>query len=59
VVLGVRTTEQLAAKRLGQIRRPTPGTRTVVVRAKQTGRHFIALDALAGGDDYTLVIRRA
>jgi subtilisin family serine protease len=59
VVLGVRTAEQLAAKRLGQIRRPTPGTRTVVVRAKQTGRHFIALDALAGGDDYTLVIRRA
>ena len=58
VVLGVRTAEQLAAKWLGQIRRPTPGTRTVVVRARETGRHFIALNALAGGDDYTLVIRR-
>lgn len=53
-----RTQQQLAAKRLGTIRRPTPGTRTVVVRAKETGRHFIALEALRGGDDYTLVIRR-
>jgi hypothetical protein len=43
---------------LGAIRRPTPGTRTVVVRAKESGRHFIALTSLAGGDDYTLVIRR-
>ena len=57
-VLGVRTARQLAAKRLGQIRRPTPGTRAVVVRAKETGRHFIALDALAHGDDYTLVMQR-
>jgi hypothetical protein len=54
----VRTAAQLAAKRLGQIRRATPGTRTVVVRAKETGRHFIALDASAGGDDYTLVMQQ-
>ena len=58
VLLRARTAEQLAAKRLGQTRRPTPGTRTVVVRAKETGRHFIALEAVRGGDDYTLVMRR-
>jgi hypothetical protein len=58
VMLRVRTAAQLAAKRLGQIRRATPGTRTVVVRAKETGRHFIALDASAGGDDYTLVMQQ-
>jgi hypothetical protein len=58
VLLRARTAEQLAAKRLGQTRRPTPGTRTMVVRAKETGRHFVALEALRGGDDYTLVMRR-
>ncbi len=58
VLFRARTQTQLVAKRLGQIRRPTPGTRTVVIRAKETGRHFIALEALGGGDDYTLVIRR-
>lgn len=58
VLLRVRSAEQLAAKRLGQTRRPTPGMRTVVVRAKETGRHFVALEAVRGGDDYTLVLRR-
>ena len=58
VLFRSRTQQQLAAKRLGQIRRPGLGTRTLVVRAKETGRHFIALEALSGGDDYTLVMRR-
>lgn len=58
VLLRVSGARQLAAKLLGTTRRLTPGTRTVVVRARETGRHFIALEAAAGGDDYTLVIRK-
>ena len=48
----------LTKKRLGSVRRPSPGTHSFVVRAKETGRHFIALEALKGGDDYTLVLTR-
>ena len=48
----------LGRKRLGSVRRPSPGTHSLVVRAKETGRHFIALEALKGGDDYTLVVTR-
>jgi subtilisin family serine protease len=48
----------LTRKRLGFVRRPSPGTHSFVVRAKETGRHFIALEALKGGGDYTLVISR-
>jgi hypothetical protein len=49
---------ELNRKHLGGTRRATPGARTLVVRARETGRHFISLVALRGGGDYTLVIRR-
>jgi subtilisin family serine protease len=53
------TAKQLRERRvLGETRRATPGTRTVVVKAKETGRHYVSLGALAGGGDYTVVIRR-
>ncbi len=58
VLLRLRTAQQLASQRLGQLRTPTPGTRTMVIRARETGRHFVALEALRGGADYTLILRR-
>jgi hypothetical protein len=53
-----RSRERLAATRLGGMRRTTPGTRSVVVRARETGRHFIAIEAVAGGGEYTLQVQR-
>ena len=54
----VRSQERLAATRLGSMARTTPGTRGLVVRARETGRHFIAIEAVAGGGPYTLKIQR-
>ena len=54
----VLSDRQFNAKLLGSTRRSTPGTRAVVVRARESGRHFVAVSAAAGGGDYTLKIQR-
>ena len=54
----VLSDRQFNAKRLGSAKRPTPGTRTVVIRARESGRHFVTVFALARGGDYTLKIQR-
>ena len=54
----VLTDRQFNAKLLGSAKRSTPGTRTVVVRARESGRHFVTVYAIAGGGDYTLKIQR-
>ena len=43
---------------LGAVRRPTPGTRGIVVRAKESGRHYVTVFAATGGGVYTLKIQR-
>ena len=53
----VLSDRQFNAKLLGSTRRSTPGTRAVVVRARESGRHFVAVSAAAGGGDYTLKIQ--
>ena len=53
-----RNLDRIEAKLLGSTRRTTPGTRSVVVRATQTGRHYIAVVTVLRGDDYTLKIQR-
>jgi hypothetical protein len=54
----VLSDRQFNAKLLGSAKRSTPGTRTVVVRARESGRHFVTVYAVAGGGDYTLKIQR-
>ena len=49
---------QFDAKLLGKARRPTPGARAIVVRAKESGRHWIVVNAELRGSDYTLKIQR-
>ncbi len=58
VLFRTRSAAQLARTRLGETRRTTPGTRTVVIRARESGRHFIAIEARQGGGPYTLKIQR-
>lgn len=54
----VLTDAKLNRQLLGKVRRTTPGTRSVVVRAPATGRYFIAIAALQGGGRYTLALQR-
>lgn len=54
----VLSDRQFNAKLLGSTRRSTPGTRAVVIRARESGRHFVAVYAAAGGGDYALKIQR-
>jgi subtilisin family serine protease len=54
----VLSDRQFDAKLLGAAKRSTPGTRTVVVRARESGRHFVTVYALARGGDYILKVQR-
>jgi hypothetical protein len=54
----VLSDRQFNAKLLGRTKRSAPGTHAVVVRARESGRHFVAVYAAAGGGDYTLKIQR-
>jgi len=56
--LARQSQRQYKAKLLGRTRRPTPRVRTVVVRAKESGRHFVVVGAFARGGEYSLTISR-
>lgn len=56
--LAALTRRQFDAKLLNATRRSTPGTRAMVIRARQSGRQWIVISANRGGGDYTLKIER-
>jgi subtilisin family serine protease len=55
---GLMTEAEFDAKLLGASGRATPGTRGIVVKAKESGRHFVTVFAADGGGTYTLKIQR-
>ena len=52
------TEKEFESKLLGATRLATPGTRGIVVRAKESGRHYVTVFAADGGGSYTLKIQR-
>jgi subtilisin family serine protease len=56
--LARQTEKQFDAKLLGRTRRPTPSVRTVVVRARESGRHLVVVGAFLRGGEYSLRISR-
>lgn len=54
----VMTDRQILLRELGETRRTTPGKRAFVFTARDTGRHFLWVVALAGGGDYTLKVEK-
>ena len=50
------TAAEFAAKLLLRGRRATPGTRSILIRARESGRHWIVLNAERSGGPYTLTI---